>query len=82
MAAAAMAAVLLAGCSRVSTGTGVHGSSRAIPGVLRIVGIGSMDSPNPELSAQIAAVDVAMLWGGWFFIVNDKGGLEPYLALD
>jgi peptide/nickel transport system substrate-binding protein len=83
LAAAVMAAVLVSGCSRVSTGAGgAHGSSRGIPGVVRIVGIGSMDNPNPELSAQIAAVDVAMLWGGWFFIVDDKGGLEPDLATE
>ncbi len=73
---------MLFGCSRVSTSAGAPGTERGIPGVVRIVGIGSIDSPNPELSAQIAAVDVAMLWGGWFFIVNDKGGLEPDLAVE
>ena len=81
LAAAFLVAVALVGCSRVSTSS-VHEFNRGIPGVVRIVGIGSMDNPNPELSAQIAAVDVAMLWGGWFFIVNDKGGLEPDLALE
>lgn len=76
--AAILAAVLLAGCSRVATGP--HRSSEAVPGVVRIVGIGSLDNPNPELSSQIFSVDLGMLWAGWFFIVNDKGRLEPDLA--
>jgi len=83
VAAAVMAAVVLAACSRVSTGTqAVENGGRGIPGLVRIVGIGSLDNPNPALSAQIASVDVAMLWGGWFFIVNDKGQLEPDLAVE
>jgi len=81
--AAALAAVLLFGCSRVSTGVGsAHGSSHIIPGVVRVVGIGSIDNPNPELSAQIFSVDMAMLWGGWFFVVNDRGRLEPDLVTE
>ena len=51
-----------------------------MPGDLRVVGMGSLDNPNPILSAQIFSVDAAMLWGGWFFVVNDKGSLEPDLA--
>ena len=83
LAAAALAAVLLFGCSRVSTGTGIENrSNQPVPGTLRIVGVGSLDNPNPELSAQIFAVDAAMLWGGWFFVVNDKGELEPDLATE
>lgn len=81
MTAAALAAVLLVGCSRVSTGVGPGRSgSNLIPGVVRIVGIGTLDNPIPELSAQIFSVDIAMLWGGWFFVVNDKGRLEPDLV--
>ena len=79
--AAAMAAVLSgSACTKVSTGRPL--SSRAVPGVVRIVGIGSMDKMVPELSATIAAVDVGMFWAGWFFIVNDKGQLEPDLATE
>jgi peptide/nickel transport system substrate-binding protein len=77
-AAAIVAAVVLAGCSHVTTGP--RRQTELVPGVVRIVGIGSLDNPNPELSAQIFSVDLAMLWGGWFFIVNDRGGLEPDLA--
>ena len=81
--AAVLAAVMFFGCSRVSTGVRpAHGASRIIPGVVRIVGIGSLDNPNPELSAQVFSVDLGMLWGGWFFVVNDKGKLEPDLATD
>jgi peptide/nickel transport system substrate-binding protein len=79
--AAALAAVVIFGCTRVSTGVGSgRGGSNLIPGVVRIVGIGTLDNPIPELSAQIFSVDLAMLWGGWFFVVNDKGQLEPDLA--
>ncbi len=81
LAAAAMATVLSgSACTKVSTGGPL--SSRAVPGVVRIVGIGSMDNMVPELSATIAAVDVGMFWAGWFFIVNDKGQLEPDLATE
>ena len=80
--AAVLAAVALLGCSKITASSQVHGGTHGIPGVVRIVGIGSLDNPNPALSAQIAAVDVAMLWGGWFFIVNDKGDLEPDLATE
>jgi peptide/nickel transport system substrate-binding protein len=83
MTAVALAAVLFFGCSRVSTGVNPgHGSKNIVPGVVRIVGIGSLDNANPELSAQVFSVDLGMLWGGWFFVVNDKGGLEPDLAIE
>lgn len=81
MMAAALAVIALSSCSRVSTGGSSSGGG-AVPGVVRIVGIESMDNLVPELSATSAAVDVGMFWGGWFFLVNDKGELEPDLATE
>ena len=77
--AAAAIALAFSGCSRI-TGGYHNPSSSAAPGVLRIVGAGSMDSLIPELSGIESATDAGMLWAGWLFLVNDKGELEPDLA--
>jgi peptide/nickel transport system substrate-binding protein len=52
------------------------------PGVLRIIGIGSIDSLVPLLSGTEAATDIAQFWGAWLYRVNDRGTLEPELATD
>lgn len=81
LAAAAIAAGLLAGgCSKVSTSTSPQSGS--LPGVVRIVGFGSLDSLVPELSASDASVDVGQFWAAWLFRVNASGGLEPELATE
>ena len=83
--AAVVAAVLfsagLTACSKVTSGGGVAQSHR-LPGVVRIVGAGSMDSAVPELSAIISSTDAGMFWAGWFFTVNAQGDLEPDLATE
>ena len=48
---------------------------------MRIVGAGTIDSLVPELASSTATTDAAMFWGGWFFLVNEKGQLVPDLAL-
>ena len=73
-------AVALAGCSKVQSGTAP--SSGALPGVVRIVGIGSNDSLIPELSASASSVDIGQFWAAWFFQVNERGDLEPELATE
>jgi peptide/nickel transport system substrate-binding protein len=86
--ALARAAVVLAlcigvaACSKVETSTQSQNHAAAHPGVVRIVGAGTIDSLIPEISSSAASSDMAMFWGGWFFLVNDKGRLEPDLALE
>jgi peptide/nickel transport system substrate-binding protein len=79
--AIAAAALLAASCSKVTSGT-TPSENGGIPGVLRIVGIGSIDSLNPELSASASSTDIAQFWGAWLFTVNDRGDLEPDLATE
>jgi len=54
--------------------------SHLIPGVVRIVTIGPFDNLVPELSGNAGSSDAAMFWGGWLFLVGDRGELEPDLA--
>jgi peptide/nickel transport system substrate-binding protein len=72
--------LLVAACSKVETGVENQQAAGNIPGVVRIVGAGTIDSLVPELSSSAASSDAAMFWGGWLFLVNDKGDLEPDLA--
>ncbi|MBC5827724.1 MAG: peptide ABC transporter substrate-binding protein, partial [Candidatus Eremiobacteraeota bacterium] len=68
------------GCSGIrSTRTDV--GSR-VPGVLRIVGLGSIQTLLPELSNSASTIDPAMNWGAWFYFINDRGELQPELATD
>ena len=78
-AAALMLALALTSCSKV---TSAVTPPAARTGVLRIVGAGSIDSLDPELSSIQSAVDVGMLWGAWLFLVNARGDLEPELATE
>ena len=72
----------IAGCSKVQTSTQTPEHRGAHPGVVRIVGAGTIDNLIPEIASSAASSDMAMFWGGWFFLVNDKGQLEPDLALE
>jgi peptide/nickel transport system substrate-binding protein len=81
-AAAALALlVLTAACTKIESNTQPSEHRAAHPGAVRIVGAGTIDSLVPELSSSAASSDAAMFWGGWFFLINDKGQLEPDLAL-
>ena len=70
----------LAACTKVQTSTQLGPRGNAHPGTLRIVGAGTIDTLVPELSSSAASSDAAMFWGGWLFLVNDQGRLEPDLA--
>jgi peptide/nickel transport system substrate-binding protein len=74
--------VFVGACSKVQTSTQPGAQHAAHPGVVRIVGAGTIDNLVPELASSAASSDAAMFWGGWFFLVNDKGQLEPDLALE
>jgi len=77
----AAAALIVAGCSKVGSGAPVKPGS-AIPGVVRIVGIGSIDSLIPQLSGNASASDMAVFWGAWLFRTDARGDLVPELATD
>jgi peptide/nickel transport system substrate-binding protein len=83
--AAAFLAVILAlpllsaSCSRVETGMEPHGRAGE-PGVVRIVGIGSMNSLIPTLAGTDSATDIGQFWAAWLYRVDDRGDLEPELA--
>jgi peptide/nickel transport system substrate-binding protein len=64
----------LVGCSTESS------QRRPAPGVLRIVEAGSLDSLIPEFSGATTSWDVAVMWGAWFFFVDDRSRLVPELA--
>lgn len=78
---AALALALLIGCTRVGTST-APGGGNLIPGVVRVLAIGPFDTLITELAGNAAASDAAMFWGGWFFLVDDKGELQPDLATE
>jgi peptide/nickel transport system substrate-binding protein len=69
-----------AGCSRVGSQTGP--SSGANPGLVRIIGIGSIDSLIPELSGNASASDIGWFWAAWLFRVDAHGQLVPELATE
>ncbi|MBV8172713.1 MAG: hypothetical protein JO219_12370, partial [Candidatus Eremiobacteraeota bacterium] len=77
---ALIAMCVLFGCTKVQTSTQAPGQAPSHPGVVRIVGAGTIDSLVPELSASAAASDASMFWGAWFFLVDEKGALIPELA--
>ncbi len=72
----------VADCSKIQTSTQAGQQAPSHPGVVRVVGAGTLDSLVPELSASAASSDAAMFWGGWFFLVDDKGQLVPDLATE
>ena len=81
MAAIAAAALAVFGCSKVQSG-GEPVVSPVKPGVLRIVGIGSIDSLIPQLSGNASASDIGALWAAWLFRVGTHGELEPEMATE
>jgi peptide/nickel transport system substrate-binding protein len=77
---AAAAALAVAGCSKTESDLSFHPSG--VQGVLRIVGVGSIDSLVPELSGNQGSSDIGMFWAAWLYRVDDKGNLFPELATD
>lgn len=78
-ACAVAAAVLVFGCTHVSSS-----SSPPAPGpkILRIVGAQEIDALNPLLTNEQISVDCSMFWAGYFFILDDHGRLVPELATE
>jgi len=69
-----------AGCSNVASQIGP--SSALQPGLVRIVGIGSIDSLIPQLSGNAGATDIGWFWAAWLFRVGAHGELVPELATE
>lgn len=78
----ALGLIAASGCTKAQTSTQTLVNAAAHPGVVRIVGAGTIDSLVPELSASAAASDASMFWGAYFFLVDDKGTLIPELATE
>jgi len=74
----------LAGCSSnpSATTSGGAGATHYIPGTLRIADIQEPDTLNPYISTSITSVDIAYLWGEFFFNVDDKAQFVPEVALE
>jgi peptide/nickel transport system substrate-binding protein len=82
-AAAAVAALaVLAGCTRVSTGSvGPNaGNPWTVHRVLRIAGRQEPDNLNTLLGTQSVDTDLSMFWGGHLFNWSDRDELVPELA--
>lgn len=73
-------ALALAACTKVDNGAAL--TAHGLPGVVRIVGIGSIDSLIPMLSGNEGAADIAAFWGAWLFRVDERGELVPELATE
>ncbi len=76
------AAVLLAGCTKISTQapTAGQGNPWTHPGVLRVASRQEPDNLNTLLGTEVIDKDLAMFWAGYLFNWNDKNELVPELA--
>jgi peptide/nickel transport system substrate-binding protein len=77
------AAAVLCACTNggPSASTGSGGGTAFIPGTLRIADIEEPDGLNPFISTVATSLDMSMLWGEYFFNVDDKDQYVPEVAL-
>jgi peptide/nickel transport system substrate-binding protein len=82
IAAAALGAAILSGCTKVSmsTGPGGAGEGHTIPGVLRIGNNSEPDTMNPVIGNLQTDVDLSMFWGGYLFNWTDDNKFIGELA--
>lgn len=79
--AAAAAAVLLAGCTKISSATGPHAARPGVePGVLRIADISDPSTLNPMMTGADVAYQLASYSLEYLVQLDDKGGLAPVLC--
>lgn len=77
----AAAATIIAGCSSgPSATTGANGGVAFVPGTLRVADIEEPDTLNPYISTVITSIDLSLLWGSYFFNVDNHGQLVPEIA--
>jgi peptide/nickel transport system substrate-binding protein len=81
-AAALVALVALAGCSRVASPDGAGGRHAwTIPHVLRMAGLSEPDHLNPYLSQMDVTYDLASLLYSFLIVADDRGRLTGDLAV-
>jgi len=85
IAAMVLAAVLIsagAGCTGNPSASTTTGAGQGfIPGTLRIADIEEPDTLNPYISTVITSLDLSLLWGEYFFNVDNHGQYVPEVAL-
>jgi peptide/nickel transport system substrate-binding protein len=80
---AAAIAALIAGCSsNPSATTSGGGGVSFVPGTLRIADIEEPDTLNPYISTVITSIDLSLLWGSYFFNVDNHGQFVPEVATE
>ena len=78
---AAAIAALIAGCSQnPSATTSGGGGAPFVPGTLRVADIEEPDTLNPYISTVITSIDLSLLWGSYFFNVDNHGQFVPEVA--
>ena len=77
-------AILLSGCTKVTTSTGPAGGGNPWTkhGILRIAGVSEPDNVNVMLGNQQIEVDLSMFWAGYLFNWSDKNEFVPELATE
>lgn len=81
-AAAALALLLLAGCTRLGTSAGARGNPWTRHHLLRIVNLSEPDTLNPLLSTFQVSSDLAQFWAGMFFNWSDRNEFVAELATE
>jgi len=80
---AAAIAALIAGCSsNPSATTSGGGGVSFVPGTLRIADIEEPDTLNPYISTVITSIDLSLLWGSYFYNVDNHGQFVPEVATE
>jgi peptide/nickel transport system substrate-binding protein len=81
----AAVAVGLAACTKVSTETGLPGSTgnpHTVHGLLRWGGVAEPDTMDPVVGNQQIEVDLSMFWAGYLLNWSDQNKFEPELATE
>jgi peptide/nickel transport system substrate-binding protein len=74
-------AALIAGCSQnPSATTSGGGGASFVPGTLRVADIEEPDTLNPYISTVITSIDLSLLWGSYFYNVDNHGAFVPEVA--
>src|ERR1700739_117364 len=78
----ALAALLTACSSNPSASTSGQAGTPYVPGTLRIADIEEPDTLNPYISTVITSIDLSLLWGSYFYNVDNHGRFVPEVATE
>lgn len=79
----ALSATIIAGCTGgPSATTGGGGGTPYVPGTLRVADIEEPDTLNPYISTVATSLDLSLLWGSYFFNVDNHGRFVPEVATE